>query len=158
STIAVTPQQQSIDRDSQERLTITLDADFEFIGGREGAKTAAYKILTATCENRIMSIDLHCGALEIAYSMVKELQSRPHRSSNEEGRSRDAIKIREQWKTSGTLVRRALDFAFYPRPLKDDAMLGSEDNLGEFIIGLRDLIFASTPIVPGRTTNPEWSQ
>lgn len=52
-----------VEPSSTEQLAITLDADFDFIGGEEGAKTAAYKFLARAREGKTINVVLRCEAL-----------------------------------------------------------------------------------------------
>jgi hypothetical protein len=143
---------------STEPFSITLDADFDFIGGEEGAQTVAYRFLARAGETKIISVVLHCEALGIADGIVKELESQSRRSSDEEHRLRHACKVRDRCKESGRLFEQTLDFIWYHTHFKDDVYLSEEDGLGELIVGLRDLTFAYGPVLLGRTTTPEWSK
>jgi TIR domain len=145
-----------VESGSTEPFAITLDADFDFIGGEEGAKTAAYRFLARAGEGKIIRFVLHCEALGIADEIVKELESQSCRSSDEEQRLRHACKVRDRCKESGRLFEQALDFIWYHTHFKSDIFLNGEDGLGELIVGLRDLTFAYGPVLPGRTTTPEW--
>jgi len=141
---------------STEQLAITLDADFDFIGGEEGAKTAAYRFLTWASKGKIFNVVLRCEALGIADGIVKGLESKSQRSSDEELLLRHASKVQDHCQESGRLFEQALDFIWNHSHFKKDLCLRDEDALGELIVGLRDLIFAHGPVLPGRTTTPEW--
>jgi hypothetical protein len=133
-----------------------LDPDFDFIGGEEGSKTAAYKFLARVGGGKIINVVLRCEALGFADGIVKELESQSQRSSDEEHRLRHASKVQDRCKESGRLFEQALDFIWYHSHFKEDLCLNDEDALGELIVGLRDLTFAYGPVLPGRATTPEW--
>lgn len=145
-----------VETGSTEQLAITLDPDFDFIGGKEGAKTAAYKFLARIRGGKIVKVVLRCEALGFADRIVKELESQSQRSSDEEHRLRHASKVQDRCKESGRLFEQALDFIWYHSHFKEDLFLHVEDALGELIVGLRDLTFANGPVLAGRTTTPEW--
>lgn len=141
---------------SAESVPVTLDLDFDFIGGEEGAKTAAYRFLAGTREGKTVHVVLRCEAVAVADGIVNELESKTQRSSEEEHRLRHALKVQDYCKEAGRLFEQALDYVWYHSDFKNDLLGYDEDALGEFITGLRDHTFAATPILPGRTTNPGW--
>jgi hypothetical protein len=141
---------------STEPITITLDADFDFIGGEEGAKTSAYRFLLRAREDKTIRVVLRCEASAIADGISKELESKSQRTSDEEHRLRHAYKVRDYCKESGSLFEQALDYIWHRATFKNDLFGYDEDALGELIVGLRDRTFAAMPVLPGRTTTPEW--
>jgi len=99
---------------------------------------------------------LHCEALKTAQCIVEEIESRSHRTSDEERRLRHALEVQARCKESGRLFEQALQWILCRSHFKDDASLRIEDNLAQVIIGLRDLTFDYGPVLPGRTATPEW--
>lgn len=148
-------QQASADQPAdQHRLAITLDPDYEFIGGEEGARTAAYRILKAVHEGNPLSIELRCEALPRAEEIARGLGALQQRSLEEERRLRHALKIQDHCKEAGRSFEQALDFVLFHSQFKKD--LVDESGLGEFIVGLRDATFGYGPVLPGRTTTAPW--
>jgi hypothetical protein len=108
------PQQTSVGQPAgQLRLAITLDPDYEFVGGEEGARTAAYRILKALVEGNPSGIELRCEALPKAEEIARGLESLPQRTLEEERRLRHALKIQDHCKEGGRLFEHALDFVLF---------------------------------------------
>jgi hypothetical protein len=151
------PQQASADKTAEQHcLAITLDPDYEFIGGEEGGRTAAYRILKALNEGNSTAVELRCEALPMAEGIAHGLESLPQRTLEEERRLRHALKIQDHCKKGGQLFEQALDFVLLHSQFKKDSVLVDESGLGEFIVGLRDAIFGYGPVLPGRNTTAPW--
>lgn len=145
------------DRPREEnQLLITLDADYDFIGGEEGARTAAYRFLGAVCEGKKINVVLQCEASGIADAFVKELESRSQRTPEEESRLRHGLKIQDHCREAGRLFEQGFDYIWNRSHFDDAVSLSLEEGLAEVIIGLRDQAFKTGPVVPGRTTHAKW--
>jgi hypothetical protein len=157
--VAVASEQTDAPRpEDDKRLVITLDPDFDFIGGDEGAQTAAYRFLSAARNEQQVQAILKCDAVGIAAVTIKQLQSQTKRTADEEWRLRHTMKIQEHCAEAAYLFSRSFNYVWYRSQFKHELFLSLEESLAELLIGLRDRLFRSAPMLPDHTETPEWSK
>jgi hypothetical protein len=144
--------------EDDNRLVITLDPDFDFIGGDEGAQTAAYRFLSAARNEQQVQVILKCDAVGIAAATMKQLQSQTKRTPDEEWRLCHTMKIQEHCAEAASLFSRSFNYVWYRSQFKHELFLSLEESLAELLIGLRDRLFRSAPMLPDHTETPEWSK
>jgi hypothetical protein len=89
---------------------------------------------------------------------MKQLQSQTERTADEEWRLRYTMKIQEHCAEAAYLFSRSFNYVWYRSQFKHELFLSLEESLAELLIGLRDRLFRSAPMLPDHTETPEWSK
>src|SRR5262249_48596172 len=137
---------------------IHFDRSNNFSGGIEGARTVAYHLVIARSKKKgPVAFEVSCEASVIAAARIENLDTLPSRSPDQESEYRHMLKVRDGNIERIQTFTKCLKLAVNNKNLRKNTWLNDEDELTNFLLGLRDITFGlGTPIL--LDDNSSWLQ